>query len=181
MTKHKIGRLLTAFLLIAGVAFCQTFATNGTTTLSVNVGAEASIAITTATTPLTGAGAFANFTGTTNFNYKVRTLRSGGGGTVTVQITSDFGAGVTTPSVEHPPDAADTLSCTCTVVSPGTGCTSAQTMVWGSASTIASFGVNAHSARPYSTGNSVGWTLVNDPIYETGNYSATATFTISAT
>ena len=45
--------------LITGIARAQ-FATTGTTTVSVSVGAEASIRIDTATTSLTTAGTFAS-------------------------------------------------------------------------------------------------------------------------
>src|SRR5437899_8088411 len=92
-------RLTTAVILMAGLgavsAFGQTFAASGTTTLSVNVAAEASISIGTSTTTLSSTpGLFADYTGTTNFTYKIRTTQSGGTGAVNVQITSDFaGAG----------------------------------------------------------------------------------------
>jgi hypothetical protein len=45
---------------------------------------------------------------------------------------------------------------------------------------VATFGANTHSAGAGTTGNSVAWTLLNDPAYPTGSYTAVATFTISA-
>jgi hypothetical protein len=45
---------------------------------------------------------------------------------------------------------------------------------------VATFGAGASSAVAGNSG-SVAWTLTNDPLYHTGAYSATVTFTISAT
>src|ERR1700743_359851 len=81
------------------------FAATGTSTLSVAIAAESAISVTTATTSLTeasGVGIFgAPYTGTTNFSYKVRSTKVGGSGSITVKITTDFGAGG--PSVASPP------------------------------------------------------------------------------
>ena len=41
--------------------------------------------------------------------------------------------------------------------------------------------VLVNNAAAGTGGNSVSWSLTNDPQYATGSYSATATFTISAT
>jgi hypothetical protein len=45
---------------------------------------------------------------------------------------------------------------------------------------VATFQKDAHSTKTGDAG-SVNWTLTNDPLYKTGTFSATATFTISAT
>ena len=158
-------------------AFSQ-FAATGTTTLSVTVGAEAAISVTTATTTLTaGAGAFADFTGSTAFSYKIRTTKVGGTGSITAQVTSDFAAGG--PSVAAPLPG-DTMTFACTVVAPGTACAGTPAAST-SAVSIASFGANAKSAKAGNAGNSLAWTLPNDPLYETGTYTAVVTFSISAT
>jgi hypothetical protein len=177
-------RLTIAAILMATFgavsAFGQTFAASGTTTLSVNVAAEASIAIVTATTPLTSAtGLFADYTGTTSFTYKIRTTQTTGTGVVNVKITSDF-AGAGGPSVASPPTAGDTLTYACTVALPGTACTGPITALTTATTNVATFGADARSAKAGNSG-SVVWTLTNDPQYKTGAYSATATFTISAT
>jgi len=177
-------RLATAVLLVAGLgavsAFGQTFAASGTTTLSVNVAAEASISIGTSTTTLSSTpGLFADYTGTTNFTYKIRTTLSGGTGTVNVQITSDF-ACAGGPCVASPPSAGDALTYNCTVASPGTACSGPVTALTTGTTSVATFGADARSAKAGNSG-SVAWTLTNDPAYKTGPYSATATFTISAT
>jgi hypothetical protein len=176
-------RLATALFLMAGFggvsAFGQ-FAASGTTTLSVTVPAEASISITTATTTLSSTpGLFVDYTGTTAFTYKIRTTQSTGTGAVNVKITSDF-AGAGGPSVATPPSAGDALTYNCTVAAPGTACTGPVTALTTATTNVATFGADAHSGLAGNSG-SVSWTLTNDPAYKTGTYTATATFTISAT
>ena len=179
---RPLGRVSTLLTLILAaspaVLKAQTFAASGTTTLSVSVSAEAALSVSTSTTSLTASGAiFSPFTGTTNLTYKVRTTKVGGSGTITTQVTTDFtGAG---PSVATPPSSGDALTYTCTVASPGTACSSAQTASTTAATSVGTFGANAHSAKAGNTA-SLAWSLTNDPLYETGTYTATVTFTISA-
>jgi hypothetical protein len=47
---------------------------------------------------------------------------------------------------------------------------------------VVTFGADAHSTGGASASDagSVTWSLTNDPVYKTGTYTATATFTISA-
>lgn len=173
--------LATVLLGLVGASslFAQ-FGPTGTTTLQVNVASEAGIRVDTGTTSLTSAGSFADYSGTTNFTYKIRTTTVGGSGSITLQITADFSpAGG--PSVASPPDATDTLAYTCTLIAPGTACAGSQTASTTAATGVATFGANAHSTKVGNGPNSVGWTLSNDPLYQTGAYNATATFTISAT
>jgi hypothetical protein len=179
---RALGRLALAVLLLAGFgavsAFGQTFAATGTTTLSVAVGAEASIAINTATTTFTtpGGGLFADFTGTTNFTYKIRTAQSTGTGHIALQITTDF-PGTDGPKVATPPSSGDALTYACTTAS-GTACTGPVTASTTSPTSVATFAADAHSVKAGDAG-SVAWTLTNDPVYKTGTYTATATFTIA--
>ena len=166
-------------LLSSASLFAQ-FGPTGTTSLQVVVGSEAAIRVDTATTNLTTAGSFVNYTGSTGYTYKIRTTKVGGTGTVTVQITSDFGpAGG--PSVAAPPTAGDSLDFTCASSAPATACAGTQTAATASATNVATFGADARSARAGNGGNNVSWSLTNDPQYQTGTYTATATFTISAT
>lgn len=183
-TKLIRNSLLSLTVIIGGAsqAFGQ-FAATGTSTLSVVVAPESAISVTTATTNLaeaTGAGIFgAPYTGTTNFLYKVRSTTVGGGGSITVKITSDFGAGG--PSVATPP-TGDAMTYTCTSAASATPCTGPITASTSGATSVVTFATNAHSAA--GTGSSdagtVVWSLPNDPVYKTGTYTATATFTISA-
>ncbi|HVN04042.1 MAG TPA: hypothetical protein VMT86_06460 [Bryobacteraceae bacterium] len=164
-----------ALLALPGLAQAQT------TTLAVVVGPEAALSVTTATTSLaTTSSTFgSSYAGTTTLGYTIRTTKSSGTGTITVQITSDFnGAGG--PSVANPPTAGDALTYTCSVSTPGTPCSGSQTAATKAATAVANFGAGASSSK---SGNaaSVAWSLTDDPIYATGTYSATATFTISAT
>jgi hypothetical protein len=165
---------LLVLLCASPMAWAQ-FAGSGTTTLSVTVGPEAAIRIDTASTSLTTSGAtFGNpFTGTTNFTYKVRTTQAGGSGSLTLKVTSDFSP------AGGPSAASGPLSYTCAVAGVGTACATAQTASTAASTPVVSYGANAKSATAGDTG-SVDWTLVNDPAYSTGTYSATVTFTISA-
>src|SRR5690349_19437967 len=118
MSRFSTVLMLTAALpVLTSIAQAQ-FNATGLTTLSVNVGSEAAIQINTTTTGLTtSSGAFASdFTGQTSFTYKIRTGASGGTGSVTLQVTSDFNAGG--PSVANPPSANDKLAYTCSLTSP---------------------------------------------------------------
>jgi len=179
------GRLVLAVLFLAGFgaisAFGQTFAGTGTTSLSVNVGAEAAIAITTSTTTLANSGTLfaSDYTGTTSFTYKVRTGASSGTGSIVLQITSDFN-GTGGPSVASPPTSTDLLKYSCTVAASGSACGAGQTASTSATTPVAGFGPDAHSTKAGDAG-SVTWTLPNDPLYKTGTYTATATFTIAST
>jgi len=180
MSRYATLVVLTCIMLVVtGTAQAQ-FGPSGTTTLSVNVGAEAALRIDTGTTSLTTPDtAFGtDYTGTTNYTYKIRTTKTGGTGTIQLKVSADFNAGG--PSVASPPSAGDTLQYTCTVTAPGTGCTGAQTASTSTPTAVATFGADAKSAKAGNTG-SVGWTLTNDPAYSTGTYTATVLFTISAT
>ena len=160
----------------AGVARAQS-----TTTLSVAVQPEAALTVTTGTTTLatTGTNFGTPYTGTTSFTYQVRTTRTGGTGTITAKVTADF-AGSGGPSVGSPPSSEDTLSYTCTVSSPGTACTGSQAASTTTATAVATFGAGAKTTKA-GNGGSVARSLTDDPMYETGTYSATVTFTISST
>ena len=160
-------------LFTSGSLFAQ-FAGSGTTTVLVTVANEAAIQIDTVPTTLTpGGAAFSDFTGTTYFTYKLRTTKENGLGSITLKVTSDF-------SPNGGPSANDALTYTCAVVSPGTGCGGTQPSSTTSDTPVANFGHDSHSAAVGTGSNSVNWTLTNNPLYQTGSYSATVTFTISA-
>jgi hypothetical protein len=166
--------------LLTPNVFGQAFNTTGTTTVSVAVAAEASIRIDTPTTTLSTTGTiFNDYTGTTNFTYKVRTGKASGNGNIQLLVGPDFSP-TGGPSVGTPPSPGDALSYNCTVSSPGTACTGPLSASTTTATSVATFGANARSTKNGNSG-SVGWILTNDPVYETGTYSATVTFTISAT
>jgi len=167
-------------LLSASLAGAATVTATGTTTLSVTVQNEASITITNGSTTLAATGTVFNpYTGTTNFTYKIRTSQTGGSGSIVLQVTTDF-SGTGSPSVGTPPNTGDALTYTCTTAS-GTACSSAITASTTAQTNVATFGTDGHSVSTSGDAGSVAWSLTNDPKYKTGTYTATATFTISAT
>ena len=172
-------------LLTSLPVFAQLGSGTGTTTLNVTVAAEAGLTVGTGATTLASTGTnFSNYTGATNLTYYVRTSATGGSGSVVLQVTSDF-TPTGGPSVATPPTTGDALKYTCTVAAPGnngtgTPCASPTTAATGTATNVATFGTDARSLAAGNTA-SVNWTLTNDPKYKTGSYSATVTFTISAT
>lgn len=171
MQKSLTLLIIMAVLLVATPAAFGQFAATGTTNLTVTVGPEAAITV-AGTTPLITAGLFADYTGATAFTYKIRTTASGGTGSITAQVTTDFAP------AGGPLASAGVLTYGCTVSAPGTACTGPVTA--GATSTnIATFGANARSARVGNDG-SLAWALVNDPQYQTGSYQATVTLSISA-
>ena len=105
-------------------------------------------------------------------------MKAGGSGSITLKVTADFGPGG--PSVLSPPTAGDTLAYTCTLTAPGTPCSGSQISSTTAGTAVGTFGADAKSASA-GNGGSVAWTLTNDPMYSTGTYTATVTFTISAT
>lgn len=174
-----ISLLALGLLLTAPRAQAQTGAPTGTTTVSVTIGPQAGLTITNSSTPLAASGSNFNlFTGTTGLTYFVRTTTTGGGGSITLKVTSDFSP-TGGPSVASPLTPGDALTYTCTVASPGTACTGTQTASTSSQTNLATFGTNIHTGTGGSTA-SVGWSLANDPNYKTGTYNSTVTFTISA-
>lgn len=186
-----IKKLSMLWILTIAVTFmtfpasAQLGSATGTTTLSVTVGAEAGLTV-AATSALTSVGTnFANFTSSTALTYYVRTSVTTGAGSITAKVTTDF-TPTGGPSVATPPTAGDTLSYTSSGTAPGNSGTGAVMAFAGvAASTSAQTNVATFAAdnRSLITGNSetVAWTLSNDPKYKTGAYSATVTFTISAT
>jgi hypothetical protein len=170
------------FAMLLGLPLLANAQATGTTSVTVTIGAEATISITNGTTNLAAGTAFGNFTGATNFTYQIRTSQAAGTGSVTLRVTSDFSpAGG--PSVASPPSPGDKLTYTCSGSGPSTpsACASAQTASTSTSTPVLSFGADAHSNSSPGDSGSVSWTLVNDPKYKTGAYAATVTFTISAT
>ena len=183
--KKTLLAAVIALLFTTSFAYGQ--AATGTTTVSVTVVAEAALTVTTGTTTLTNTGLFTNYTGTTNLTYYIRTTQTTGGGTLQLEVTTDFGgAGCSGgPCVGTPPTAGDALGYTCTVAAPGNGGTVNACSGTVNASTTAQTNVGTFLAGSSSlkAGNtaSVAWALTDDPKYKTGTYTATVTFTISAT
>ena len=170
-----------ALLVTAPLAHAQLGTSTGTTTVTVAPVAEAALNITNGSTPLISSGTnFTNYTGSTGLTYFIRTTQSGGSGSITLKVTSDFSP-ANGPSVTTPPNTGDKLAYTCTLSGAGTACTGSVTSSTSASTSVATFGADAHTATfPGGDTATTTWTLTNDPKYKTGSYTATVTFTISA-
>lgn len=176
MTKRfNLILLAVALLAFTGMAFAQS------TTLNVSVGPEAALTVNTGSTTLanTGTNFGTDYTGSTSLTYKIRTTKTTGTGTLSLKVSGDF-APAGGPSVATPPSSGDALSYTSTVSAPGTAATGSTNATTSTSTNIGTFGAGANSAKAGNSA-SVSWTLTNDPAYSVGSYSATVTFTISAT
>ncbi len=128
---------------------------------------------------------FNAFSGTMTLNYRARTSQGMGQGIITVKATVDFmPAGG--PSISTPPSAGDKFTYTCSGASLGTSCSGTQTVSTTTATSVVSLGASACTGggAPCSTADpnsaNVTFILTDDPKYKTGSYSATLTWTISA-
>ena len=124
---------------------------------------------------------FNPYTGTATLLYRARTTPAGTGGTITVQATGEF-----SPS-GGPTVSSGGLTYTCSAATLGTPCTGTKTLSLTTATSVATIPTSActggggacSTADPNSV--KVNFSLTNSPQYQTGSYSATVTFTISAT
>jgi hypothetical protein len=175
----KISLLVLGLLLLAPQLSAQFPGPTGSTTVAVTIGPSAGLTVTNSSTPLTMSVSNPGvFTGSTLLTYYVRTSTTGGSGSITLKVTSDFSPSGG-PSVAKPLSPGDGLKYTCSVSGPGTACTGTQTSSTTAVTPIASFGTNAHTSPSGSTATT-NWSLANDPLYQTGSYTATIIFTISA-
>jgi hypothetical protein len=128
---------------------------------------------------------FNSFTGTITLSYRARTRQGTGQGIITVKATSDF-APVGGPSIANPPGAADKFTYTCSGATLGVSCSGIQTVSTTTSTNVVSLGASACTGGgvPCSTANpnsaNVTFILTDDSKYKTGSYSATLTWTISA-
>jgi hypothetical protein len=129
---------------------------------------------------------FNSYTGTLQIQYKARSS-SGGGGTITVKATSDFPCASQGPCIATPPTTGDALTYTCSGATLGANCSGTQTVSTTSSTNVVTIPASACTGggSACSTANpntaTLNFALTNDPKYRTGSYSATLTFTISAT
>jgi len=183
--KRILALTALALLLVASSALAQLGTTGPTATVGVTVNAEAALTIQTTALTLSQSGNnFSDYTGTTNFTYFIRTSKSGGHGSIVLEVTTDFSAGGgNSPSVANPPTASDYLYYSCTVPNPTSGtatpCTGPVNSSTTASTNVVTFGTDARSPKA-GVSSSVTWGLSNDPLYQTGSYTATVTYTISA-
>jgi hypothetical protein len=143
----------------------------------------------TASTTLTKAGTvFTNYASAApvNIQYRARTTQGTGAATITVKATTDFTCASKGPCIAVPPTAGDALKYTCSGATLGSNCpgtltmsTTASTSVVTIPATACTGGGGSCSSVTPNTVN-LNFTLTDDPKYKTGSYTATLTFTISA-
>ena len=176
--------IVLSVLLVAVCARAQTV----TQTLQANILAEGGL-FTIPSVTLTKTGTiFNSYTGNlTGLQYRARTT-STGGGSITVKATTDFPCASGGPCIATPPTPGDALTYVCSGATLGSNCSGTQTVSTTTSTSVVSGipasactggGGSCSTADP----NTVNLTfiLTNDPKYKTGSYSATLTFTISAT
>src|SRR5258707_5513882 len=105
--KTRMRKIVARLALVAlGLAAVPSmFAVNdtATTTLGVTVSPEATIAVTASPTLAKGTTEFESYTGNTTFTYRVRTNETGGGGSITALVTTEFlaASNITTADLSH--------------------------------------------------------------------------------
>ena len=151
-----------------------------TQTLSAQIQPIGKLSV-TASLPLSGSGTtFLLYSGTLPVSYRVRTTTTGGG-SITVQATSDFSP------AGGPSIASGVLTYTCGGASLGTTCSGTQTVTTTGQTPVLTVpggactggGGVCSASDPNSV--SLSFVLTNDPQFKTGTFSAALTFTISAT
>jgi len=188
-----VARLMRLAPVMAGLALllapvCSRAQTTlGTQTLYLNLSAAGLLYGFPNSITLTKTGTvFNSYTGILQIQYKARTS-SGGSGTITVEATTDFPCASGGPCIATPPTAGDALTYTCSGATLGSNCSGTQTVSTTASTNVVSIGASACTGggSPCSTADpntvNVSFALTNDPKYKTGSYSATLTFTISAT
>lgn len=182
--KSVLRRIVVRFVwmwLLCSPLWAQGTATDTSHTLTVTTSANGKVHVASSAS-LTESGAlFGNFTASISLQYYARTLT---GFQITAQATSDFGAcSPGTPSI-----ACNTVHYTCGTASFGNACTTSTTLSTSSATNVLALpsatgcvnGVNpCGPTNPFTV--PLTFTLSNDPAYQTGSYSATLQFTLSAT
>jgi len=137
---------------------------------------------------LTKAGTvFNNYTGTiATFQYRARATDTTGSGSITVKATTDFSCSGG-PCIATPPSPGDALTYTCSGATLGTACSGTQTVSTTASTPVLTLPASACTGgspcslnTPDPNTVSLTFALTNNPLYQTGNYSATLTFTISA-
>jgi len=177
--------------LLAGMSpmKMQAQTTLGTQTLNLNAQPDGLLYGFPGSLTLTKAGSLFNqYTGSMTVQYKARTTITTGTGSITVKATTDFVCASGGPCIATPPTTGDALKYTCTAATLGTNCTGTQTVSTGTATSVISAipagsctggGAPCTTATPITV--TVIFSLTDDPKYKSGTFSATLTFTISAT
>jgi hypothetical protein len=159
------------FLLCAAGTLRAQVVRTGSTTVTANVAADASITVSTPTVLSAGA-AFGAFTGSTTVTFSIRTTKVGGSGSITLQAAEFTTAGgplVSAGNLTYSCSGTPSVGTKC--AGPITASTSAPTAV------LSSVGADAKANAQVIN---VDWSLANSPAFSTGSYSSTVTFTLSS-
>ena len=149
----------------------------GTQTLNPRPGPIGKLQVVTPTVTLTHTGTtFSSFTGSEILNFKIRTTISTGSGSITVRGTADFtGSG--------PKIASGDFTYTCSGATFGTVCSGAQILTTGSQSNVLTVGagvcVGTGCAGTDPSVVTTNFIVADSPVFKTGAFSATLTYTIS--
>lgn len=180
MAGSSLGRLSRCALVLLWLARGAPCGTGSTTQgLAATLAPNAKLAVPPMMSLIAAGTTFLPFTGTLPVSYRARTT-PGGGGTITLQVTSEF-------SPQGGPSAASgALIYTCGGASLGTACSgsqvasrTSQTLVLAIPPSTCTGGGGGCSALDPNTVQ-LQFTLENDSGYSTGTYSAQVTLVISA-
>lgn len=191
LKKGKAELQWCALVCMAGAVAGHAAVTTTGQNLSVTIQPMAKISVATPNVTLAaGSGVFASYTASAVvLQYKVRTTTFGTSSGVTLRVTSDFSPA---SPVTGPSAARNELTYTCSnaTVPTGTACSGPITAGSGS-SNVLTFAAKVCSGLGNSGGNncsasfpnqiSVNFTLLNNPQTAVGGYTATITYTVSAT
>jgi hypothetical protein len=152
---------------------------SATQTLTAEIDPIAALTVGGSAALLPGAAKFSPFQVTLPISYWART-RSTGAGAITARVTSDFAP------AGGPSAVTGALQYTCTSATYGTACSGTHTASTVSETPVLTLppsacmgGGTCGPAAPNTV--TLSFTLIDDPTYQTGSYSAVVTFTISAT
>jgi hypothetical protein len=180
---------MAGFALLLAPVCSQAQTLLGTQTLNLTLNAAAFLYSVPATTTLTTTGTAFNatgYTGSTTMTYRGRTGTSVTTAGITVKATADFtptGQGLSIGTSGGPL----TYTCSGTSGNGFTPCSGSLTVSTSTSTNVVTIAASACTGggSPCSSDNpdtvTVNFTLTNKPSYKTGPYSATLTFTISAT
>lgn len=187
--QHRNGR---SFAWKAGLtALASLWATNGvpparsdvasvSQTLNAQLAAVGKVSVPASVTLTPTGTVFSPYAGSLTLRYRVRSTPSGTGGTITVQATGEF-----SPS-GGPLISSGALTYTCSGATLGTACSGVNTASLSSQANVATLppaactggGAPCSAADPNSV--NINFSLENNPVYETGSYTAVVVFTISS-
>jgi hypothetical protein len=162
-----------AFSLLLSPAWtCLAVTRTATTSVTVNIGAEASVSISSPTSLTQGGGGFVAFLGSSTVTFSIRTTKVGGSGSILLLAAEFAPAG-------GPTVASGSLTYTCGgAPAVGTLCLGTQTASTSTSTpVVSSIGANQKVANTTAT---VSWTLADSPLYSTGAYSAAVKFTVTS-